>query len=343
MERRNFRQRVQQPGETFDDFLVSLRELSKTCKFCSDECNQKNIRDQIIEGISDGDTVEDLLRERNLSLDMAIAKCRAQEAAKKHRGELASHADISAQVQVIRQHSGQTSRLPQKMCMGCGSAPHPGGHQNCPAFNRVCHNCRITGHLARVCKKKGCALVPGPHSQSQQSAPGTLSLQADYLLEEYGIPQINSSKVSHTFEPAPTIRVHVASLNGNTTIPVLPDSGADISVAGPSMLEKLNEHPDNLLPSNVRPRAVNGNTMTPIGKLPVTISLGRVTYSDEVHIYLQVRNTLLSWKTAKGLRILSPSYPHPMPSSLPQITAIGRDPLPSSSSIMAEFPHVFDG
>ena len=67
VERQNFRRRVQQPGETFDDFLVSLRELSKTCKFCSDECNQKNIRDQISEGIFDGDTVEDLLQERNLS------------------------------------------------------------------------------------------------------------------------------------------------------------------------------------------------------------------------------------------------------------------------------------
>ena len=30
VERRNFRRRVQQPGESFDDFLVSLRELVKT-------------------------------------------------------------------------------------------------------------------------------------------------------------------------------------------------------------------------------------------------------------------------------------------------------------------------
>ena len=49
VERRNFRKRVQQPGETFDDFLVSLRDLSKTCKFCNEECTRKNIRDQIIE------------------------------------------------------------------------------------------------------------------------------------------------------------------------------------------------------------------------------------------------------------------------------------------------------
>ena len=61
VERRNFRRRVQQPGETFDDFLISLRELAKTCKFCSESCTEKNIRDQIIEGVSNGDTVEDLL------------------------------------------------------------------------------------------------------------------------------------------------------------------------------------------------------------------------------------------------------------------------------------------
>ncbi len=54
VERRNFRRRVQQPGEAFDDFLVSLQELAKTCTFCSSGCTQKNIRDQIIEGLTDG-------------------------------------------------------------------------------------------------------------------------------------------------------------------------------------------------------------------------------------------------------------------------------------------------
>ena len=42
VKRRTFRRCVQQPGETFDDFLVSLWELAKTCKFCSDDCTQKN-------------------------------------------------------------------------------------------------------------------------------------------------------------------------------------------------------------------------------------------------------------------------------------------------------------
>ena len=71
--RRNFHRRVQQAGETFNDFLVSLRELAKTCNFCSDQCAQKNIKDQIIEGLLDGDTFENLLKERDLSLEKTIA------------------------------------------------------------------------------------------------------------------------------------------------------------------------------------------------------------------------------------------------------------------------------
>ena len=45
IERRNFRQRKQRQGESFDDFLVSLRELAKTCNFCSNDCLQKALKD----------------------------------------------------------------------------------------------------------------------------------------------------------------------------------------------------------------------------------------------------------------------------------------------------------
>ena len=44
---------------------------------------QKNMRDQIIEGILEGDTVKDLLQVKDLSLDKTIQICKAQEATKK--------------------------------------------------------------------------------------------------------------------------------------------------------------------------------------------------------------------------------------------------------------------
>ena len=36
-----FCRRIQQQGEPFDDYLILLRELARTCKFCSDACMQK--------------------------------------------------------------------------------------------------------------------------------------------------------------------------------------------------------------------------------------------------------------------------------------------------------------
>ena len=65
-----------------------LCELVKACNFYSSECADKNVRDQLIEGIIDGDTVEDLLQIKDLTLDKAIQVCQAQEAAKKQRANV---------------------------------------------------------------------------------------------------------------------------------------------------------------------------------------------------------------------------------------------------------------
>ena len=81
-------QRRQQVNEPLDNFLVSLRELSKTCNFCSEECTQKSIRNQIVKGLIEGDTVEDLLKVKNLPLMATISKCRALEAARQQREEI---------------------------------------------------------------------------------------------------------------------------------------------------------------------------------------------------------------------------------------------------------------
>ena len=102
VERRNFRQRAQHPGEPFDDFLVSLRDLVKTCNFCSDACTQKSLRDQIIEGLLDGDAVEALLQEADLTLEQTISKCRAQEAAKRQRTNITDHSESVSALQNIR-------------------------------------------------------------------------------------------------------------------------------------------------------------------------------------------------------------------------------------------------
>ena len=106
VERKAFRKRRQHREESFDDFLVTLRDVVRSCNYCSDECTNKAIRDQIIEGISndmklgisDDDTVEQLLRERRLTLDKAISVCRAHESAKQQRADIQEHGISRASV-----------------------------------------------------------------------------------------------------------------------------------------------------------------------------------------------------------------------------------------------------
>jgi len=87
VEQHNFRRHVQQSGEVFDDFLVVLHELVKTCNFCSSVCMEKSIRDQIIEGILDGDTrASSTTAESNLGHSHTM--CRAEEAAKKQNSDI---------------------------------------------------------------------------------------------------------------------------------------------------------------------------------------------------------------------------------------------------------------
>ena len=338
VERRNFRRRIQHAGETFDDFLVSLRELAKTCKFCSDECTQKNVRDQIIEGLLDGDTVETLLWERDLTLQDTILKCRGQEAAKRQRAEIVSEAFP---------HVKKTSTSSRKrLCQGCGGDIHQGGRKQCPAYEVTCHNCKRIGHFARVCRSQ--------HSRQSSRSPQPSA----YAIS---IPTANLSPtiVSDGFERAPTIGVHISSLNGSTDLEVLPDLGADISVAGLSTLKWLQEHGDNLLPSGITPHAVNGTSMRPMGRIPVTLQLKGISYEENLHIYPEVSGTILSWRAARGLNILPSSYPQPSP----QVALISTDesgpkdigkPEPTTASvtatngsdprdvIKADFPTVFN-
>ena len=349
VERRNFRRRVQQPGEPFNDFLIALRELVKTCKFCSEACAQKSMRDQIIEGLRDGDTVEDLLQESGLTLANTIAKCQSREAAKKHRFNITvPEAETVAALRRPHQVSHQGST---ESCPGCGASMHRGGRRQCPAYNQVCLNCHKLGHFARVCRGK----QSQPRTSTNTASPrhpstNTIRVQAQ-TSQVQGQIQLYNMKDNAT-ESAPTITVSISSSTGTKSVDVLPDSGADISAAGQEFMKHLGQHRDNLVPSAVTPRTVNGSCMKPWGKIPVTIQLGNQIYREDIHIYPGIAGALISWKAAKGLGILPPHYPYPQTNyrdnggvSQPGVktTTVGNQVQGTMEGLVQEFPSVFDG
>ena len=112
----------------------------------------------------------------------------------------------------------------------------------------------------------------------------------------------------------------------------------------------------NLLPSDVKPRAVNGNVLSPIGSLKAVIRIGNRSVEDHFHIHRAVSGALLSWRTAQKLGILPPEYPETLPSKaeLPVVSSVqivhppcspnvGHTPPASKEDMLKEFPTVFDG
>ena len=71
---------------------------------------------------------------------------------------------------------------------------------------------------------------------------------------------------------APRIRLNVTAQR-RVSVLALPDTGADICVGGLDFLEEMDEYPENMLPPEQHPRSANGETITSLGVLPVTLTL----------------------------------------------------------------------
>ena len=115
---------------------------------------QKNMRDQLIDGIIDGDTIKDLLQIKDRILDRAIQVCQAQEAAKKQRASITgAHQESVSAIRnpPYRKPPRQTPPSHPAACLGCGSKAHPGGWAQWPAFGLPCNNCHKLGHFVELC------------------------------------------------------------------------------------------------------------------------------------------------------------------------------------------------
>ena len=250
---------------------------------------EKNIRDQVVEGVYDGDTVEDFLQENNLILARAIAKYRSKEAAKKHHSDIAA---LELEVVATVRHSPQASTNHTPLaCPGCGSASHRRGHRQCQEYNQTCAHYYMVGDFAKVCRSR--QAIPIPSNNEHQPNARAIHVQSQQLSQQQHL-QLYMVQETAT-ESAPTITVQISSSTGIRDLNVLPDPRADISATGKEVLEYLGHHIDNIPPSHISPRTVNGLSMTPLGKVPVTIKLGKQIYQDDLqatHIQI-IHNTRL--------------------------------------------------
>ena len=160
----------QKDGETLDQFMNSLKQLSKECNFQAvdavknrDDC----VRDAFITGLSSNFIRQRLPENKDLSLQVAYDQARSLEQAQtqadtyrsSHRSTIplnaasvedSSASELSCSYDVTEECAIENlNAVKIKKCYYCGGKMHQ-YRSLCPAKEAICHNCNVKGHFSRV-------------------------------------------------------------------------------------------------------------------------------------------------------------------------------------------------
>jgi len=144
LDRIKFFKRVQEPGESFDDFYTSLKEIFIACDFNANEsCDScktfstELLRDRIITGINCNESRHKLLASKDLTLDTTLTIIRAEEAARITKDRLTTKVDFVHKKSQYKKDSKKMNlggdNKNQKTCYRCGKS-HP--IKQCPAYGQ---------------------------------------------------------------------------------------------------------------------------------------------------------------------------------------------------------------
>ena len=85
-ERARFNRRVQQEGESVDDFIIDLYSLAEHCQY--GQLHDEMVRDRIVVGIKDSKLSEKLQIDNELALEKAISLARNSKSVKQQQSTL---------------------------------------------------------------------------------------------------------------------------------------------------------------------------------------------------------------------------------------------------------------
>jgi len=148
----------QQQGQTLDEFLQTLRRMSKDCNFravAAEQYKQEMVRDAFINGLLFHVIRQRLLENRELDFATAFEQARTLDLAQKNSDAydlgkvLAS--SVSGEASDVHSQNQEVTGSSRKLCFFCGFSYHD--RKVCPAKGKVCHLCK-KGHFAKVCRSK---------------------------------------------------------------------------------------------------------------------------------------------------------------------------------------------
>lgn len=285
-ERHQFNTRNQKEGESIDSYVTELRILSKSCEF--GDLSDSLIKDRIVCGVIMDTVRSRLLRETDLTLQKAVDICRAAEASSQQLKVLqtASAGASGSNIDFVRKKSDKnkpmknTENRPaasqqKQKCGKCGYKHEP---RKCPAFGKICMNCKKKNHFMRQCRSK-------KMHELQENDSDT-----DIFLDSV-----------ETDQNAGDWKVNVKICKKSVSMKL--DTGAQCNVLPLHIYNQISDRP--LKPSKSRLVSYSGHRLNTVGKVTLLVSTKNRYVPIEFEIVKDKSTPLFGLKACLELNLIS--------------------------------------
>ncbi|XP_045023566.1 uncharacterized protein K02A2.6-like [Daphnia magna] len=360
-ERFKFLRRHQQPGESFDSWIVCLRGMLKGCNYGTSV--ESVLRDQVVLGIADTQTREKLLFEKSLDLAKACDIVRACEASRAQLTQMTSDLTICrpddsvnrlAEKGVKKSSSAGEGARPKTFsgdaaqqlvdCKGCGRQ-HARGR--CPDQNVTCFSCGVNGHFSRRCPSRrqqaGSRVPIGASASSMGGTPaqkGT-KMQLHSMegvpsegTEEHSVEEYVFHELRHERRAAATVSEWSETLSvDGVSITVKLDFGASCNVLPQEVFHRLPTRRQRLRPGpRLRRYGAKNGYLSVLGVHTAKVVVkGTVHIVDFVVVNEPGQPSILGLPSCQSLDLIR---------RVNSIQSVSRPPVPA---VVTEFLDVFTG
>ena len=316
--RYKFHQKVQQEGESFEQFLTDLKLLVKDCGYADPD---EMVRDRVVIGCHATKTREKLIQEgSDLTLEKAIDIARTDEMSKAQLKTMTTENPSINSVNQKKQKSHKKTKsgrekFTSKDCSRCGYQHDKG---KCPAQGKRCAKCQKLNHFASVCQSK-ITVRKGIHYVEE----------AEDSDEELFVGCITSVNVVDMGEWYEDLRIE------SKTVKFQLDTGAKVNVISDKVIQDLDIecHYEKTL---VKLKSYSGHQIPTKGVVTLPCEYKGKVFPVKFHVIEIEAPSVLSGQTCKEMGLLARIH------SLQQHN-IPERPTDLDQSILVEYPDLFQG